>query len=297
MPADPILGPVSSFYVSQRLKLHFVDWGNEDKPPLLLIHGGRDHARSWDAVARALREDYHVIAPDLRGHGDSDWAIGGHYILPEFVLDIAQLIDVLSLAPVRIVAHSMGAAISLFYSGVFPSRVEKLVAIEGMGIPEPIRARLQGKELWELTADWIESVRECSRRQPRRYATIEEAAARMQTENPHLSPEQARQLTLHGVARNEDGSFTWKFDNASRSFFPLRLAQEDVQALWRRIECPTLLVHGSESWHGDPASDGRADLLRNAKVLAIENAGHWVHHDQTAAFLAAIRPFLADHGK
>ena len=69
-----IIGPSSSFYISQRLKLHYVDWGNEAAPPLLLIHGGRDHARSWDWVARDLRRDYHVIAPDLRGHGDSAWA-------------------------------------------------------------------------------------------------------------------------------------------------------------------------------------------------------------------------------
>ena len=81
-----IIGPASSYYVSQRLRLHFVDWGNEDKPPLLLVHGGRDHARSWDWVARELRDDYHVIAPDLRGHGDSAWAIGGHYTVQEFVL-------------------------------------------------------------------------------------------------------------------------------------------------------------------------------------------------------------------
>ena len=88
-----IIGPTSSYYVSQRLRLHFVDWGNEDKPLLLLIHGGRDHARSWDWVARELRDDYHVIAPDLRGHGDSAWSPGGSYTLPEFVFDIVQLLD------------------------------------------------------------------------------------------------------------------------------------------------------------------------------------------------------------
>ena len=79
-------GPSSSFYFSQRLKLHYLDWGNPDKPPLLLIHGGRDHARSWDWVARELRGDFHVIAPDLRGHGDSSWALGGNYALTDFVV-------------------------------------------------------------------------------------------------------------------------------------------------------------------------------------------------------------------
>mgnify|MGYP001604500099 CR=1 FL=1 len=132
MPVSEIVGPASSYYVSQRLKLHFADWGNENKPPLLLVHGGKDHARSWDWVARALREEYHVIAPDLRGHGDSDWAIGGQYTLHEFALDLAQLIDTLDLAPVRIVAHSLGAAVSLFYTGIFPEKVSKLVAVEAV---------------------------------------------------------------------------------------------------------------------------------------------------------------------
>ena len=117
MTTQEIVGPTSSFYISQRLRLHFVDWGGEGKPPLLLVHGGRDHARNWDWVARALRDEYRVIAPDLRGHGDSDWSVGGQYTLPEYVLDIAQLIDVLDLAPLRIMSHSMGAAVSLFYTG------------------------------------------------------------------------------------------------------------------------------------------------------------------------------------
>jgi pimeloyl-ACP methyl ester carboxylesterase len=289
-----IVGPASSFYVSQRLKLHFADWGNEDGPPLLLVHGGKDHARSWDWVARVLRKDYHVIAPDLRGHGDSAWAIGGQYTLPEYALDLAQLIDTLGLAPVRIVAHSMGAAVSLLYAGVFPEKVSRLVAVEGMGIPQQVLARIEGREIWENIEDWIDQVRDCSRRQPRRYASIDEAAARMQSENGFLSPEQAHHLTVHGVARNEDGTFSWKFDNSSRPFFPQRLPSDAVESLWQRIECPTLLIHGTESWHGDPSLDGRAQFIRKSQVLAIEEAGHWVHHDQLEIFLAAVADFLSE---
>lgn len=293
MSSQQIVGPSSSFYISQRLKLHFVDWGNEEKPPLLLVHGGRDHARSWDWVARELRDDYHVIAPDLRGHGDSGWSIGGQYTLPEFVLDVAQLIDTLGLAPLRIVAHSMGAAVSLFYTGVFPEKVSKLVAIEGMRIPDAVRARME-VEIWEATSNWIRDVREGSRRQPRRYASIDDAAARMQKENPHLAPEQARHLTIHGVARNEDGSFSWKFDHGNRMLFPQRMDPKTQQRLWQRIACPTLLMHGTESWHGDPSSDGRAAYIRNSSVVAVEDAGHWVHHDQLDFFLKNVREFLCD---
>jgi len=73
-------GPTSHTYFSQRLRLHYVDWGNAGKPPLLMIHGGRDHCRNWDWTAAALRHDWHVIAPDLRGHGDSQWSPDGSYM-------------------------------------------------------------------------------------------------------------------------------------------------------------------------------------------------------------------------
>ena len=91
-----IVGPASCYYISQRLRLHYVDWGNPEAPPLILVHGGRDHARSWDQVARALRDRFHVVAPDLRGHGDSAWAVGSNYTMVEFVYDLAQLVDVVS---------------------------------------------------------------------------------------------------------------------------------------------------------------------------------------------------------
>lgn len=294
MSVQEIVGPVSSYYVSQRLELHFVDWGNESKPPLLLVHGGKDHARSWDRVARALRDEHHVLAVDLRGHGDSDWAQGSTYTLPEYVLDVAQLIEVLGLAPVAIVGHSMGAAVSLYYAGVYPEKVRRLVAIEGMGAPPELRALNEQRELWETTTAWIDAVRSGARRQPRRYATIDEAAARMRAENPNLSPGLAHHLTVHGVARNEDGSFGWKFDNASRPLFPQRGAPGALERLWQRISCPTLLVHGRDGWHGDPAQDGRAAHIANARVVEIPAAGHWVHHDQLELFLAAARPFLAE---
>ena len=100
-------GPTSNSFISQRLKLHYVDWGNPDAPPLLLVHGGRDHCRNWDWVAETLRDHYHVIAPDLRGHGDSAWSPDGNYDINGFVYDLAQLIHQLDVGPLSIVAHSL----------------------------------------------------------------------------------------------------------------------------------------------------------------------------------------------
>ena len=292
-PHPAIIGPASSYFVSQRLKLHYVDWGNESAPPLVLVHGGKDHARSWDFVARALRDDYHVIAPDLRGHGDSAWAYGGHYTVAEFVLDLTQLIETLDLAPVTIVAHSLGGAVSLHYAGIYPENVAKLVAIEGLGPPPQMLEKLIEVPMWERTAEWIASVRGLSSRTPRRYESIDAAAARMQEENSFLSPEMARHLTVHGVSRNEDGTFSWKFDNYTRPFYPQRFDKQAMRDQWGRITCPTLLVRGTESWASDPSNDGRASAFQNAQIANIEGAGHWVHHDQLDAFLEVVTKFLS----
>ena len=288
-----IIGPASSYYVSQRLRLHYVDWGNEEAPPLLLIHGNKDHARSWDWVARELREEYHVIAPDLRGHGDSAWAIGGHYMINEFVLDIAQLIETLGLHPLTIVAHSLGGAVALQYAAIYPERVARIVAVEGLGPPPKMLEGYKNLAPWKLIENWIDQVRGLSARQPRRYPDIDSAAQRMQEENSFLSPEQAHHLTVHGVARNEDGTFSWKFDNYTRAYFPENWEPERRRAMWERIDCPTLLVRGSESWTGDPVENGQASAFRHAEIATVEGAGHWVHHDRLEEFLAIVRSFLA----
>ena len=296
-PLHDIVGPASRFYVSQRLRMHYLDWGNEAKPPLILIHGGRDHAHTWDWVARQLCDEYHIVAPDLRGHGDSSWAIGGMYALSDFVLDIVQLLDAIGEFPVKIVSHSLGAMISLHYTGLYPERVEKLVAIEGLGpSPQMLEKRMKTPVDQRLRT-WIDDMKNLAGRQPRRYPSIDAAADRMLEANSFLSPDQAHHLTIHGVARNEDGTYSWKFDNYVRASAPYRLAEEEVQELWSRITCPTLLVRGTESWASDPVEDGRIEAFRNARLRNFEGAGHWVHHDQLEAFVGEVRQFLVGESR
>lgn len=285
-------GPTSHSFISQRLKLHYADWGNDDAPPLLLVHGGRDHCRSWDWVAEKLADRYHVIAPDLRGHGDSAWAPDGNYEMGAFVYDLAQLIHQLDLAPVTIVAHSMGGNISLRYTGLYPDSVKKLVAIEGLGPSPKVLSKRIETPFAERFRKWIEDKRQAAGRQPKRYATLDDALARMAAENSYLTPEQARHLTIHGINRNEDGSWSWKFDNYLNVWPTVDLPQEDIEALWSAITCPTLLLYGADSWASNPEKDGRAVHFKTASVLEFENAGHWLHHDQFDRFMSTLEEFL-----
>lgn len=285
-------GPTSHWFVSQRLRLHYADWGNPDAPPLLLVHGGRDHCRSWDWVAQELARDWHVIAPDLRGHGDSAWEPDGNYETSAFVYDLAQLIHQLDLSPVTIVSHSLGGNVSLRYAGLYPETVRKLVAIEGLGPSPTFQAERNKVPLADRWRTWIADKRKAAGRLPKRYDTIEDAYARMKSENTYLTDEQARHLTINGINRNEDGTWSWKFDNHLNVWSFLDMPASDLEALWSAITCPTLLLYGANSWASNPEKDGRLAHFKNARVVEYENAAHWLHHDQFDRFIAELRAFL-----
>jgi pimeloyl-ACP methyl ester carboxylesterase len=211
-----------------------------------------------------------------------------------YLYDIAQLVHQKAMAPVTIISHSMGAGISLNYCGTFPDQVKKIVAIEGLGPSPKVMAEQSKKSVDARLRGWIADRRENSGRAPRRYASLDDATARMAEENPHLSPEQARHLTVYGAHQNEDGTFSWKFDNHARWGGVGGLSHADQHQLWRNITCPVLLMRGMESWASDPVEDGRIENFANARLVNFEGAGHWVHHDKLDEFMRETEAFLAE---
>src|SRR6185369_10418241 len=161
--------PADRFYESQGLRLHYADWGNDAAPPLILIHGGLDHCRSWDVIARSLQPHYHVLAPDLRGHGDSEWTKGGSYALTEYVYDLSRLVRHIAAQKVAIAGHSMGGMVGLIYAGTFPDQVSALVVLDGVTVsPDEKSAPAH-----ERIATWVGQLDKLEDRAPRRYASIE----------------------------------------------------------------------------------------------------------------------------
>lgn len=277
--------PTDWFYESQGLRLHVTDWGNAAAPPLILLHGGRDHSRSWDLIARALQPHFHVMAPDLRGHGDSEWAKGSSYTLSDHIYDLTPLAS--AGRETVLVGHSFGGMISLAFAGTFPERVSRLVALDGAFLPSPSSPPIDVQ-----MAKWIAELDSISRSKVRCFRDVTEAAERMSAHNKRLTAEQASHLARHAVRPNADGTFSWKYDPYQRAQAPYRLSRDDYTTLWSRIACPVLLLSASESFIPDSAKAGRLRHFKQVEHQIVAGAGHWLHHDEPEEVLAALRSFL-----
>jgi pimeloyl-ACP methyl ester carboxylesterase len=161
-----------------------------------------------------------------------------------------------------------------------------------MGPPAAIIKGLQEKQVEDRIRDYITGTQALSARKPREYSTLAAAEDRMRDANPHLSADMAKHLTIHGVMRLENGNYVWKFDNYVRVWGPYRYDVEGVRRLWSRVACPVMLVRGAQSWAQNPVTDGRASYFKDYTYVEIENAGHWVHHDQFEEFTGHLQRFL-----
>ena len=103
----------------------------------------------------------------------------------------------------------------------------------------------------------------------------------------------SKDLTTHAVIRNEDGSYSWKFDPYVQHWDSIDLSQDDIQQLWKNITCPTQLHYGADSWASNPEKDGRMQYFGdNVSVKEFADAGHWLHHDQFDGFVGTLQEFL-----
>jgi pimeloyl-ACP methyl ester carboxylesterase len=285
------LEPVSRTYVSQGLQLHYLDWGNSAAPLLLLVHGICDHARGWDQTARALCRDWHVVAPDLRGHGDSAWSPDKSYLSSCYLVDIANLLESLPHERATVVAHSLGGNVMARFTAVFPAQVRKLVLIEGLGPSAEALDNWQRQGAVQRTRAWIEAQRAAGT-SPRVFDSIAAAQMRLTKANPRLPADLALHLARHAV-RSYGNGYVWKHDPLVSAFSPEDFALEG-SLFWSEIAIPTLLFQGAESWTTNPEIDGRATHFRDRRTVVVEGAGHWVQHDEFESFIASLRAFLSE---
>jgi esterase len=261
------------------LRFHYLDWGRDGAPPMLLLHGGAQTAHSWDEVAPDFARDHHVLALDQRGHGDSAWSPDGTYRRDDFVADVLAFLDDRGWESATLVALSMGGLNAIACAAAHPARIGGLVVVDVTPTVSPhgtqaIRAQLQRVE----------------------FASFDDAVAQAHAFNPRRSLENLRTRLGHALREGPDGRWRYKFDPAIGSGG----LEADFERLWtqvREIRCPTLLVRGAES--AVLARDAAARFLHElpgSTVVEVPGAGHSVMGDNPAGFVSAVRPFLARHG-
>ncbi len=268
------------FVTVNGVRLRYLDWGSEGKPPLVCLHGHTGQARIWDEFAEVASASYHVYAVDQRGHGESAWADDG-YARDRFVEDLAAFVDALGLARFTLAGLSMGGWHSLLYTADNPDRVERIVIVDIA--PEPNPAAMGERANRPPT--------------PMEFATLDDAVAWAREGNPWASDARLRKDIEDKTRQRDDGKWTWKADS---SLFNRALPDMTDAGLigryWKAVEtipCPILEVRGAES-----ALVGDETLARMKEVGAafdwvdVADAGHVVTVDKPQEFIEATRGFL-----
>jgi pimeloyl-ACP methyl ester carboxylesterase len=281
--------PFSEHLDLNGLRHHLLRWpGEPGAGALVLLHGYLDQAWSFAPFVDALRRLHpvEILAPDLRGHGGTEWVgRGGYYHFPDYVADLAALLRTTG-KPLYLLGHSMGGSVAALLAGTCPERVDRLILVEGLGPPSEPET-----EPPDRMAQWLREVDERRARPPRPMPTLELARERLQQANPRLTPELAT-LLAGKATRPVEGGFVWAYDPLHRTRSPSPSSVAVFRTFLRRIACPTLLIDASDSPFRAWIDDDRATELRDRRTCTIADAGHMLHQDQPDALAREVASFL-----
>jgi pimeloyl-ACP methyl ester carboxylesterase len=246
----------------------------------VLIHGFLDLAFGWHEVAQRLATHVHVIAPDLRGHGDSDWiGSGGYYHFFDYIADLDDLIPRVIRKRLVLVGHSMGGSVAAYWAGTRPDKVSALALLEGLGPPDQDDTHLPGR-----TAQWIDAWR-AARTKTKPMASVAEAASRLRKHDPLLSESLAWKLALAGTRPIDGEGLVWKHDPLHLTMGPYPFRRTGAEQFWKRITCPTLIVDGEKSLSGlpEPERAQRRAAFVNHRHAILPGAAHMMQRHQPEA--------------
>lgn len=246
------------------LALRYLDWGNPGAPPLVCVHGYTSSAEAFNALARHFHDRFHIVAPDVRGHGESAWSAAGAYQYGDQVGDLAGFVDQLGLTRFTLIGTSMGGIIAMAYA---EAHAERLVALAINDIGPDVEEGSQ-------------RITQMVGARPEEFATLEDALAYRREMSPVTASRpmgDQREVALGVLRQRPDGRWVWKMDPA--------YIQQRVQhgapprpALWpvlRSLPCPTMVVWGTES---DVLSEAQAkrmvEALPRGELITVPGVAH-----------------------
>jgi pimeloyl-ACP methyl ester carboxylesterase len=257
---------------------------------LLLVHGFMDAGATWDFVVPELtRAGHEVIAPDLRGFGQSDpVGPGGYYHFPDYVADLSELCDTLAARRLGIIGHSMGGTIAALLAGASPELCERLALLEGLG---PVATKPEAAI--DRLRVWLKDMREAPR-VPRALTSLQEAVERLVLRHPRVPREVIESRARLLTRTDAQGRLIWAYDPLHRTTSPVPFNVEAFKVFLSRIDCPTLVVSGGPSgWHPEDEA-ARIALLRNGSVFELPNAGHMMHWTEPLPLATRLLSFFGE---
>jgi len=290
----------SAFIPIRNLNYHVRLWGqpSPDHPPLVLLHGWMDVAASYQFVVDALQQDHFIIAPDWRGFGLTASGGADAFWFPDYLADLDALLD--HYAPnqkINLVGHSMGGNVAMLYAGLRPERIERLVNLEGFGLPDTVPTQAP-----ERLTQWMNEVKQFHRGALKlnTYPSLEAVAARLAKNNHYLSLDKARWLAGHWSAELTPGQWTILGEAAHKITSAQLYRVDEVLAIYRQIAAPTLMVEASDDsmtawWRGQFTLAQHHERLKSVaqvEVVTLLDCGHMLHHDQPQAVAELIERFV-----
>jgi pimeloyl-ACP methyl ester carboxylesterase len=258
------------------LSFHYLDWGNESAPPLVLVHGLSSSAAAWHRVAQHLVEAFHVVALDQRGHGDSSWAAADAYDTDSYVADLEAFVDALQLDRFVVVGHSMGGHHALAYAARHPERVRCAVVND---IPPALE-----RDPEATAARFPNGVHPV-------FASVEDWMSAERPSQP-FTPEEILRFSGETRLKSVEGGLVPRYDPRASIYWRPRDLWEEARSIVR----PLLLLRGGRSTVLDAATLQRMDMeIEPARSITLEKSGHNTFFDMEAEFIHAVRDFIAAH--
>lgn len=292
MSPAPQAPPSRSRFLRLRgLRHHLRLWGEPSRPWVLLGTGWLDCSATFGPLVAGLLPDYHVIAPDWRGLGHSEWPADGYWF-PDYVADVDALLTALAPpAPVHLVGHSMGAQVLSLYAGLRPERAASLAILDGLMLPDrgPEQAPARFRR-------WLAQLEQP--RTARHYPSFEALAERIRRQHPQLTPEWALFVARGWGALDGRGRVRLLADPRHQLAMPTPYRVAESEAIWREVRCPVLFIDGGRSIF--PAGLPEGELARrraafaSARQVVIPEAGHMLHWDAPAATAQHLHRFFSE---
>jgi pimeloyl-ACP methyl ester carboxylesterase len=258
------LQPTTKYVEINGLRLRYLEWGRPDALPVLCVHGYTSSAEAFNALARRIQDRAHVIAMDVRGHGESAWSPEGAYQYADQAGDLGALVDRLGIGRFVLIGTSMGGVIAMVYARQHGDRLRGLVLND------------IGPDVEAGSGRITQTVGS----RPNDFASLEEAMQYRRETSPITAarPLDDQEETARGVLRERpDGRWAWKMDPA---YIEQRIARGAPvrPPLWpvlETLQCPTQVVWGTDSDVLSGAQARRmATALPKGELVSVPGVGH-----------------------